>query len=117
MTVRIDSAKADSEGASVKHELGPLPEGLFDIPGPIWTPIQKWDSAKPGEEAGRAACALDSAIAKAMLAYAAAEVERAVMAERERCARMCALESVTLATRDMSRGALYCADAIRKGTT
>lgn len=44
-----------------------------------------------------------------MLAYAAREVA----AERERCVKLCELESVTLATRDMTRAALYCAQKIR----
>jgi hypothetical protein len=37
-----------------------------------------------------------------------------VAAERERCAKLCELESVTLATRDQTRGALYCAQKIRQ---
>lgn len=39
--------------------------------------------------------------------------EAGVADERERCARLCELESVTLATRDQTRGALYCAQKIR----
>jgi hypothetical protein len=41
--------------------------------------------------------------------------QAATAAERERAAKVCQTESVVLATRDMSRGALHCAAAIRSG--
>jgi hypothetical protein len=34
-------------------------------------------------------------------------------AQRERCATLCGHESVTLATRDQTRGALHCMNSIR----
>jgi len=53
--------------------------------------------------------ALDPAVSS----DAAKLVADAVKAEREACAKVCEQDSVILATRDQTRGALYCAQAIR----
>lgn len=49
------------------------------------------------------------------VAFAWSVWQVATSAERERAAKVCQTESVVLATRDMTRGALHCAAAIRSG--
>ena len=73
-------------------------------PLPEWSKMDDLGKLVPSEIRGE------------LRAYATAAVQAAVAEERESCAKLCALESVTLSTRDQTRGALHCAAAIRART-